>query len=1210
MLVDFDEVFVKYAVAQGYVTAEQVEQARRAQRHERARGRPCYIGQLLIQRRDLSCEDFLAIEDALDQQIYECARCKARYARKDLAGGQLDCGGCGERIEIEGRGRLSMAEILASRDPRDLTISLVKPARSRTSDRRRRARSSARTARTSRRSRLDREALSVEASDLEGLERYEVLEELGRGGMGIVFKARQVDIDRLCALKVIKAGPQVPEVQINRFVQEGRSAARLGHPNIIGVFDCGRYRDTFYVAMEFIDGRSLAQHLAEDGPLPIPRALAVMDDLLAAVAYAHEHGVVHRDLKPANVLIERDRGRARLIDFGLAKDHEQSLGLTQEGQILGSPFYLSPEQTRGHSKDVDGRADVFALGVILYEVLTGKRPFTGRSAADVYAKILHTRPTPPALLDPGIDQELQAIVLKALEKEPRDRFGSADEFAERLRQYAEAREAGERGTRRLRAAPRPSARSAASARATGRIKSARVRAVSGGERERARPGEPAGEARGLGWVLGGIGVALAVGVAIALRGPEGGAQTLATADVAPVVSRAPAGEVDGGDERPPEARPVQDRRSVEERAWDRAVAYLADFPDDALGALPLFRDVERRGGRWGERAAPEVRELERRLAADIAEVSSRAHGAALEGRFATALDLLDAAALRYEGVPAAARLGDARLRVEEEATILARTAAEGARAEGARGAPRAGLAALSEWTPSGVEAADQIVEEARAALQALLAAARSSREEASERARERLEAALEELPALLEQRRYGELLERLGALVAGLGDAAEEHDVEELAARLERLRREATLAGRVIEGVLGAGAALSGFELEVEGVRGRVEAIREGALQLRVGRGGVVVHEVRTLPAAALAALFAATPAGRGAEGALARGVFLLVEGEREAALEALRAAARAEADLGPFTGDLERLEREAAATAERPAEPEPEERVKDDGRMVLIPAGSFFMGIAANRIEESRFDEIIGREVKLSAFRIDKYEVSNRQYAQFLAWIERNHRRAHRACHPLEPKDKDHTPLMWGDPRFAGDAHPVVGVDWFDAYAFARWAGKRLPTEAEWERAARSVDGRTYPWGSTFEGARLRWAEQVFGHPVRTRPDLEAFVEHIKAATTPLTARIDAGAEGRSPEGLHHMAGNVLEWTADWYHRDYYVEAARRREDQDPKGPVTGELRVARGGGWFDYDPLVLTTTAREPLKPDTRLLQLGFRCAVDADVQPRRPR
>src|SRR5581483_3324805 len=239
----------------------------------------------------------------------------------------------------------------------------------------------------------------------------------------------------------------------------------LNHPNIVSIYDFGRFRDMFYIAMEFIDGRPLAKVIAEE-KLPLEKGVGIACDVLDAISYAHAKGVIHRDLKPQNILIERERGRGRLIDFGLAKDYTAGLGLTQTGQILGSPFYLSPEQTRGESRNVDPRSDVFAMGVILYEMITKTRPFTGRSAAEVYAKILKERPAPPSAVEPDVDSALQSLVLRALEKKPEDRFQSAEEFQKALRDYRAGRPTDEvpgkaprkTTTARILPVPQPSSR--------------------------------------------------------------------------------------------------------------------------------------------------------------------------------------------------------------------------------------------------------------------------------------------------------------------------------------------------------------------------------------------------------------------------------------------------------------------------------------------------------------------------------------------------------------------------------------------------------------------------------------------------------------------------------------------------------------------------------------------------------------------------------
>jgi formylglycine-generating enzyme required for sulfatase activity len=275
---------------------------------------------------------------------------------------------------------------------------------------------------------------------------------------------------------------------------------------------------------------------------------------------------------------------------------------------------------------------------------------------------------------------------------------------------------------------------------------------------------------------------------------------------------------------------------------------------------------------------------------------------------------------------------------------------------------------------------------------------------------------------------------------------------------------------------------------------------------------------------------------------------------------------------------------------------------IKEDMQMVPVPAGDATMG-QDSVADESRADETPAHAVKLGAFRIDRYEVSNRQYAAFLDWIAKNPQKAHSHCHPEEPKEKDHTPLAWKAARFGGDPYPVVGVDWFDAWAYAHWARKRLPTEAEWERAARGTDGRTFPWGTTWDPLKCLCPEGLIKRPVVTDADWQGFEEWVRDTAPRLTAPVNAFPEGRSPCGAYNMAGNAAEWVLDWYDDRYYEECKASGTVKDPTGPVRGKLRVIRGGAWAARSTVLFETTNRLALDPLARKLWLGFRCAKEGE-------
>jgi serine/threonine protein kinase len=279
---------------------------------------------------------------------------------------------------------------------------------------------------------------------------YEVLEELGRGGMGVVYKARQVALGRSVALKMIASGARAGPREIGRFRAEAALVARLQHPNIVQVYEVGEADGRPFFSLEFVAGGSLAEHL-RGTPQPVRPAAQLVETLARAVHAAHATGVVHRDLKPSNVLLAADgtpgaeRGPLsavpKITDFGVAKcvagDGEapgyQSPTVT--GELLGTPQYMAPEQAAGRSKDVGPAADVYSLGAILYELLTGRPPFAGETPLATVLQVLHNDPVPVSGLRPDVPRDLETICLKCLRKDPGRRYGDALELAEDLRRF-------------------------------------------------------------------------------------------------------------------------------------------------------------------------------------------------------------------------------------------------------------------------------------------------------------------------------------------------------------------------------------------------------------------------------------------------------------------------------------------------------------------------------------------------------------------------------------------------------------------------------------------------------------------------------------------------------------------------------------------------------------------------------------------------------
>jgi serine/threonine protein kinase len=262
---------------------------------------------------------------------------------------------------------------------------------------------------------------------------YELVAEVARGGMGVVYRARQRTLNREVALKMILSGRLASPEDMQRFRAEAEAAAALQHPNIVQIHEVGAIEGQHYFSMQFIDGRTLAHRLA-DGPLPSRDAARYVRQVARAVHYAHLRGILHRDLKPSNILIDAD-DEPHITDFGLAKRLGGDSGQTRTGSILGTPSYMAPEQAGGKIKELGPWTDVYGLGALLYELLTGRPPFKAETPMDTVVQVLENDPVPPRLLNPKVDQELETVCLKCLEKDPQRRYPSAEALADDLTRY-------------------------------------------------------------------------------------------------------------------------------------------------------------------------------------------------------------------------------------------------------------------------------------------------------------------------------------------------------------------------------------------------------------------------------------------------------------------------------------------------------------------------------------------------------------------------------------------------------------------------------------------------------------------------------------------------------------------------------------------------------------------------------------------------------
>src|SRR5688572_7335273 len=387
-------LFGQIALDLGFVPAERVEQALQEQAVLSRSGSPAMLGQILLRKGWLQTGQFLEILKVQRRTVLRCPGCDTFYRFEEPdRGTKFACRRCGTIVPIPAA---EPEEVRPGPAP-------VRPA-------------------------------SAPGEPGAQFGRYVVQEELGRGGMGIVYKALHRDLNKVFALKLLRETEVSSAEVLDRFKREAQAEARLRHPNIVSIHDAGQEAGVHYLAMDYIEGDPLTTHLARS--FKVRDMIARLEKVVRAVHHAHEAGIVHRDLKPANIMIDL-AGEPHVMDFGLAKflDDPKRLMLTKDGSFLGTPYYMAPEQIRGEARLVGPRSDIYSLGVILYEILCGRTPHVAPNSVEIFQKILTEEPPPPRLFNTRIHPDLQTICLKAIDKDTLQRYASAGDFADDLRRY-------------------------------------------------------------------------------------------------------------------------------------------------------------------------------------------------------------------------------------------------------------------------------------------------------------------------------------------------------------------------------------------------------------------------------------------------------------------------------------------------------------------------------------------------------------------------------------------------------------------------------------------------------------------------------------------------------------------------------------------------------------------------------------------------------
>jgi serine/threonine protein kinase/tetratricopeptide (TPR) repeat protein len=417
-----DRQFARICLRLGLASAHQIDEAFQQQNKSLAEtGDYLKLGQILIRNGVLTVQDFLKIVSEQKKNVLECEQCHAIYQlNRFKPGSQIPCKNCGADLHIPILFKQSQGTAQAILGVGTVTSSVATATQANSGE----------------------QTLSPLGFKGEGLlgkriDKYEILSELGRGGMGVVFKARDTALNRVVAMKVLRDGEEASQEQIRRFQKEAESMGKIRHRLIVPIYDYGMKDNLHYFTMEFVSGRTLDEYI-DRRAFTQAKCVRILKDLAEAIHAAHSVGIIHRDLKPSNIIVDEE-GSPHIMDFGLAKDIDNTKSrLTRTGAMIGTPYYMSPEQAKGE-KRLTTAVDIYALGVILYEMLTGRVPFSGQNQAEVYHKIIHKSFRPIRELNPKISPELEIICSRLMMKAPVDRYQTAQDISEDLQRFMEHR---------------------------------------------------------------------------------------------------------------------------------------------------------------------------------------------------------------------------------------------------------------------------------------------------------------------------------------------------------------------------------------------------------------------------------------------------------------------------------------------------------------------------------------------------------------------------------------------------------------------------------------------------------------------------------------------------------------------------------------------------------------------------------------------------